>query len=293
MHGLGNDFVVLDGRNAGFDVLPYAQVIADRRFGVGCDQLIIAREPSVATPAYDARMEIVNADGSVVEMCGNGIRCFARWLYDHVGLHRETYQIETLAGRIRPTLLAAGQLRVAMGPATTVAGQLPANPAYFAADSDLTRATLEVDGHSWQFCGVQVGNPHFITLVDDVEAVDLARIGPQIERHPAFPKRINVEFVQRTSQGARVRVWERGSGITMACGTGATAVGAALFRLGLHSGPARIDLPGGSLLIEEISGEMYMTGPDTEVFSGTLVEAELKIALAALRASQTIPQAQD
>ena len=286
MHGLGNDFVVLEGRNAAFDVIPYAQVIADRRFGIGCDQLIIAREPSAAQPAYDARMEIVNADGSIVEMCGNGIRCFARWLHDHVGLHRDTYQIETLAGRIRPTLQTDGQIRVAMGPATTAADQLPAAASHFAPGTDLTRAEIEAAGRSWQFCGVQVGNPHFVTIVDDVDAIDLASIGPHIENHPAFPRRINVEFVQLTAEGARVRVWERGSGITLACGTGATAVGAALFRLGHRRDRARIDLPGGSLLIEEIQGEMYMTGPATEVYSGTLTESDLKSALAALRASQ-------
>lgn len=276
MHGLGNDFVLFDGRRPAFDYLPFVETIADRRFGVGCDQVIVLKESPDEN--CDARMQILNADGSEVEMCGNGIRCFALWLWNHIGLHHTTYNIETPAGIIRPTLLDNGLVQVDMGPATFVAAELPVSDKFFAADQSLLDATLEVEGEPITFCGVQVGNPHFVTFVEDVEAVDLPRMGRQIENHPAFPNRINVEFVTTTQQGARVRVWERGSGATLACGTGATAVGAVLVARDNRRGPFVIELPGGVLTIDKREERMWMTGPAVEVFSGTLDERRLQTA---------------
>lgn len=298
MHGLGNDFVVADGRNAAFDPADYAQLIADRRFGVGCDQLILVRESR--RDDCDVRMEIINADGSRVEMCGNGIRCLALWLVQHCGYRKATFRVDTDAGVIVPTLvspegspLSANQVglvagsgsalvRVDMGPATFATSQLPADVSMFATD-ELVNSNLEVDGANFVFCGVQVGNPHFVTLVDDVNAVELEKIGPRIENHAAFPNRINVEFVQVLEDGtAKTRVWERGSGATLACGTGATAVGAALMRTGRANGTVTVALPGGNLAIEEQEGRMFMTGPANSVCCGTLVEEQLEVAQRAL-----------
>ncbi|HHL41011.1 MAG TPA: diaminopimelate epimerase [Deltaproteobacteria bacterium] len=272
MHGLGNDFIVVDRRGA---PLPGAarlvRKLADRRFGIGFDQAIILKESRRA----DFRMDIYNADGSRVEMCGNGIRCLARYIWDRRLSRKKALEIETPAGIIRPE--QAGRLvRVDMGepvfdglsiPTTVDAGRIIDLP-------------LEVGSHegALSVTCVSMGNPHCVVFVDDVEAFPVARYGPILETHDIFPKRTNVEFVEvKSGRRLRMRVWERGSGQTLACGTGACASAVAARIKGLTGGKVTVELDGGSLDIEYATeGRVYMTGPADEVFRGEVDTAAVK-----------------
>jgi len=274
--GLGNDFLLLDGRDLedgdrafGLDAEAVRR-LCDRRFGVGGDGVILALPPR---QGGELRMRIFNADGSEPEMCGNGIRCLARFLADSDGDEPgRIWQVETLAGRIVPELRADGTIRVDMGPPllepAAVPTTLPLGPA------GLPQGELEVEGHTFTVAAAGMGNPHVVIPVEDVEAVQLERFGAALERHPAFPARTNVHFVQVLSPEHLVmRVWERGAGPTLACGTGACATLVACHRLGLCQSRARLDLPGGPLWIEWAGdgASVFMSGPAEAVFDGVLV----------------------
>jgi diaminopimelate epimerase len=256
MHGLGNDFVVIDARTRPVPIdAARARAIADRREGIGCDQLILI-EPSASA---DARMRIWNSDGSEVEACGNASRCVALLLG---GVNT----IETLGGTLR---LAANDASatVDMGAPRFAWDQIPVG---YAMDT----AHLPV---AWEEladpAAVNVGNPHVIFFVDDAYAVELERLGPIIERDPLFPERVNVNVASVDGNRITLRVWERGAGLTRACGTGACATAVAAIRSGRTASPVTVALPGGDLVIEWApGGTIRMSGPATHVFSG---EAEL------------------
>jgi len=265
MHGLGNDFVVIDVRRHPLALTDaQARRIADRREGVGCDQIVTIE--AARTPFAAAFMGIRNADGGVVEACGNATRCVARLLMTERG--EEALTLDTLAGPVSATRAPGGAVRVNMGPARCVWDAIPlVEP----------RDTLSLDLGVAPFSdvvAVSVGNPHVVAFVEDAEAVDLSAIGPRIEHHPLFPNRVNVEVVSERGDGAlRMRVWERGAGITRACGTGACAAMVAAVRKGLIvARPTPVHLDGGVLEIAWGGGEapVWMTGPVASVFSGLL-----------------------
>ena len=271
-HGLGNDFVLIDNRHQPEPCLTPAQAIewCDRHFGIGADGIIFALPGQDGT---DYTMRIFNCDGSEPEMCGNGIRCLARFIADleaaETGAARAAYQIHTLAGVITPKLEADGQITVDMGLPRLIAAEIPTTLA--APHEKVIDLPLEAAGQTWQVTCVSMGNPHCVTVVDDVAAVPLEAIGAQFEHHPAFPKRINTEFIQVVRRDyLKMRVWERGAGITLACGTGACASLVAAVLTGKSDRRATVELPGGNLLIEwsETDQRLYMTGPATKVFEG-------------------------
>ncbi len=270
MHGLGNDFVVFDARKQGLALDGgLARKIANRRFGVGCDQVIVIRP---GTGGADAIMEIRNADGSEVEQCGNATRCVARLLMDESG--KKQVRIDTLGG----TLLcsdADGDVTVDWGEARTMWDEVP-----LAQPADTNMFELNVDGAKHVASAVSVGNPHVVLFVEDAETAPVKELGPRIETHPMFPAKTNVEFVSvESGERLRMRVWERGVGITEACGSGACAVAAAAFRRGLTGRKVEVVLDGGTLKLEVREGDEHilMTGPSTLSFEG---EIDLK-ALAA------------
>ncbi len=273
--GLGNDFLMLDARGAGssdsdLGLTPERiQRLCDRRFGVGGDGVILALPPR---EGGELRMRIFNADGSEPEMCGNGIRCLARFLADSDGdAPGRQWQIETLAGRIVPELCIDGTIRVDMGAPFLEPAAIPTTLAL--GDAGIAQGSLEVAGETFAVGAAGMGNPHVVIPVDDVAAVDLERYGAALEVHPAFPARTNVHFVQALSPTHLVmRVWERGAGPTLACGTGACATLVVAHRLGLAERCARLDLPGGPLEIawDETSGHLFMTGPAVAVFDGVV-----------------------
>jgi diaminopimelate epimerase len=277
--GLGNDFLLIDARTLGElgseEHNPEAILqICDRRYGVGADGLILALPPR---QGGELRMRIFNADGSEPEMCGNGIRCLARFLADRDGdAPGRRWLIETLAGTIVPELQADGSVRVDMGPPLlspeTVPTTLAVGPA------GLPQGVLMVAGQTLAVAAAGMGNPHVVIPVADLDAVDLETLGPLLEHHDAFPARTNVHFVQILSPNhLRMRVWERGAGPTLACGTGACATLVACHLLGLAERRARLDLPGGALEIEwdGANGPVWMTGPAEAVFHGQLAHGQL------------------
>lgn len=293
--GLGNDFLLLDSRHGlplsdggGPSELDPESIrrLCDRRFGVGADGVILALPPR---EGGELRMRIFNADGTEPEMCGNGIRCLARFLADTDGdAPGRSWQIETLAGRIVPELQADGRIRVDMGApflqSEQVPTTLPVGP------QGLPQGELEVEGLRLRVAAAGMGNPHVVIPVEDVAAVDLEGLGAALEVHPAFPARTNVHFVQALHPGHLVmRVWERGAGPTLACGTGACATLVACHLLGLSERRARLDLPGGSLEIDwdAGSGHLFMTGPAEAVFQGVLAPELIALPESALQASAT------
>ena len=273
--GLGNDFLMLDGRSAaiGDDDMGLTQEriqrLCDRRFGVGGDGVILALPPR---EGGELRMRIFNADGSEPEMCGNGIRCLARFLADSDGDGPgRQWQIETLAGRIVPELQADGTIRVDMGAPFLEPATIPTTLAV--GEAGLPQGQLEAAGISFAVGAAGMGNPHVVIPVDDVAAIDLEGCGAALEVDPAFPARTNVHFVQALSPTHLVmRVWERGAGPTLACGTGACATLVVAHRFGLAERRARIDLPGGPLEIDwdPASDHLFMTGPAVAVFDGVV-----------------------
>jgi len=274
--GLGNDFLLLDRRSLTADddslgLTPEAiQRLCDRRFGVGGDGVILALPPQ---QGGELRMRIFNADGTEPEMCGNGIRCLARFLADSDGDGPgRTWQIETLAGRIVPELQSDGRIRVDMGRPFLAPASIPTLLEH--GPAGLPQGDLAIAGRDLAVAAVGMGNPHVVIPVADVEAVDLALLGAALEVHPAFPARTNVHFVQVLHPGHLVmRVWERGAGPTLACGTGACATLVACHLLGLSERGARLDLPGGPLEIDwdPATDHLFMTGPAEAVFDGVVV----------------------
>lgn len=271
-HGLGNDFILIDNRQSVDPVLTPEQAVrwCDRHFGIGADGVIFVLPGQAGS---DYTMRIFNSDGSEPEMCGNGIRCFAKFVADLEGKPIATYQVHTLAGMMTPELRADGQVTVDMGLPRLLAAEIPTTLA--APDHKVVDVPLEVASQTWQVTGVSMGNPHCITFVESVAAIDLEKIGPQFEHHPAFPQRTNTEFIEVVrSDYLKMRVWERGAGITLACGTGACASLVAGVLNDRCDRRATVELPGGPLEIEWSENQrLYMTGPATPVFSGTAVES--------------------
>jgi diaminopimelate epimerase len=271
-HGLGNDFILVDNRHSSDPLLTPEQAIVwcDRHFGIGADGVIFALPGQDGT---DYTMRIFNSDGSEPEMCGNGIRCLARFIADLEGKGSSTvsYQIHTLAGVMVPKLQADGQVTVDMGLPRLLASEIPTTLA--APDDKVVNQSLEVAEQTWEVTCVSMGNPHCITFVDDVDSIPLEAIGPQFEHHSAFPQRTNTEFIQVVSPDyLKMRVWERGAGITLACGTGACASLVAAVLTGRSNRRATVELPGGCLDIEWSDDQrLYMTGPATRVFDGEWV----------------------
>ena len=267
MHGLGNDFVLIDCRDKAFSVQRSAfgelsKKLCHRRFGIGADQMLLLYPSSIA----DFKMMIFNADGSEVEMCGNGIRCFAKYIWDRRLSAKEILSVETAAGLIRPE--RAGQLiKVDMGEPVLEGRLIPVTIDGMVRDFPLT-----IEDKAFNITAVSMGNPHAVIFVDDVDVFDVKRYGPIIENLDVFPKRINVEFIQ-VFDGERIkmRVWERGAGETMACGTGASAAVVAANLNGFTGRRVNVLLAGGELLIEwKEDNHVYMTGPAVEVFEGSI-----------------------
>jgi diaminopimelate epimerase len=257
MHGLGNDFVVIDARAARIEITAqHARAIANRHTGIGCDQLILL-EPSGRA---DLRMRIFNADGGEVEQCGNALRCVAQLT--------GAKAVETQGGLIHASVVDRG-VSIDMGEPHFGWDEIPI--AYPLDTSDIP-AGWGVLEHG---AAVNVGNPHIVFFVSDLDAVPVERLGPEIEHDPLFPERVNVNVAQVTGPSClRLRTWERGAGLTLACGTGACATAVAAIRRGLVQSPVTVSLPGGDLSIAWAPGEtIRMTGPATHVFSG---EAELE-----------------
>jgi len=271
--GLGNDYLIIEESALPSTLTPeIIGLLCDRHLGVGSDGILLHAAPTGAVPGAVARMRVFNPDASEPEMCGNGIRQFARYLAEQGTVTDTEFVVETLAGPIKPRLLPDGTVRVDMGRArfrsdnvtpeaggTATAGPTGAvSPGPTdavrpggAAAGDVVDAELEAAGRRYRFTFVDVGNPHCIIVVDDPATFDVAGVGAVIERHPFFPNRVNVEFIAVEPDGSvRMRVWERGVGETQACGTGATAVGAACVRLGLTASPVLVHLLGGDLTIE-------------------------------------------
>ena len=269
-HGLGNDFVMIDCREQGEPVLTPEQAarMCDRNFGVGADGVIFVLPSDV--PEAQTRMRIYNSDGSEPEMCGNGIRCMAKFVSDIDASRAARGAIATGAGLIVPELQADGTVRVDMGEPFLLAKEVPTTLPTNALGRAI-EAPLTVAGKEWKVTCVGMGNPHAIVFVDDLDTLDLAVVGPLFEKHPVFPKKTNTEFVQVLSPThLRMKVWERGAGPTLACGTGACALTVAAVLVGKAERTCTVTLPGGDLRIEwsEADNHIYMTGPAQRVFGG-------------------------
>ncbi|GMP50692.1 hypothetical protein CsSME_00017209 [Camellia sinensis var. sinensis] len=277
-HGLGNDFILVDNRDSMEPRVTPEQAVklCDRNFGIGADGVIFAMP---GTNGTDYTMRIFNSDGSEPEMCGNGVRCFARFIAELDNLHgRHSFTIHTGAGLIVPEIQDDGKVRVDMGEpilkASNVPTKLPANEG-----QSVVKSELNVDGVTWNVTCVSMGNPHCVTFGTkgsqnlQVDELNLAQIGPKFEHHEMFPARTNTEFVQVFSRShLKMRVWERGAGATLACGTGACAVVVAAVLEGHAGRSCTVDLPGGPLEIEwsEKDNRVYMTGPAEVVFYGSV-----------------------
>lgn len=268
MHGAGNDYVYVDcfAEPLPRDPPALARAVSDRHTGIGADGLILICPSQKA----DARMRMFNADGSESEMCGNGVRCVAKYVYDHGLCQRDSLKIETGRGVLTLELKLRGgkvdRVRVNMGApilqASDIPTTLPGNPPI--------RQTLSAGGREFEVTVVSMGNPHCVTFVPELNDDWVLAIGPHVERHPAFPRRVNAEFVQVLSpREFKIRVWERGSGETQACGTGACAAAVAGVLAGVGERKVLAHLPGGDLELEWAeSGEVFLTGPAVEVFQG-------------------------
>jgi len=272
MHGAGNDFVVLDGVAQDLPALePLARRLLHRRFGIGGDQLLVARPSSIA----DFRMDIYNPDGSRAEMCANGIRAFYKWLRDHGHTQADEIAVETLGGVVRPRWAGADRVVVQMGRPIFAAEKIPTRIGH--GDGPFIDVPLDVDGERVLVTALSMGNPHAVLFVPDVETAPVTTLGPRIEHHPAFPNRVNVEFVQVLWRDrVRQRTWERGTGETLACGSGACAVGVACMLRGATEREITIELRGGELRIAWPTDDagVLMTGPATEVFAGHIAIGE-------------------
>ncbi|MCL6518531.1 MAG: diaminopimelate epimerase [Armatimonadetes bacterium] len=268
MHGIGNDFVLADFVTNGIpdiDLKDLAIRICDRNFGVGADGLLLVLPSEIA----DYRMHLINRDGSEAEMCGNGIRVFAKYLYDR-GMVGETAKIETLAG-IKTIQLEVKNGKaigatVGMGKPRLRAEDIPV----IGYEGEVVNRQLDVEGESLQITCVSMGNPHCVIFVQSTDRVPVETLGPKIEKHPVFPQGTNVEFVEVIAPTElKMRVWERGAGMTMACGTGACSSVVAGVLNGLCERQATVHLPGGNLFIDwQENDEIFMTGPAEEVFVG-------------------------
>ena len=267
MHGLGNDFVMIDAVRQDIRLsADQVRWLADRHFGVGCDQLLVV-EPA-QTPGVDFRYRIFNADGGEVEQCGNGARCFARFVFEQGLSDKREIRVETKKGIITPRLEDDGMVTVDMGVPVLKPADVP-----FVSDSDAWVQPLDVAGTTVAITAVSMGNPHAVQVVADVDTAPVAEQGPQIEHHPRFPARVNAGFLQVVDEhNVRLRVFERGAGETLACGTGACAAVVAGILRGLVASPVRVATRGGELTIAwgGVGTPVMMTGPAVTVFTGEL-----------------------
>ncbi|PRX24054.1 diaminopimelate epimerase [Orenia metallireducens] len=271
MHGLGNDFVLIDCMEQEVkNPSQLAQEMCDRNFGIGADGLVLILPSDLAEADY--RMRIFNPDGSEPQMCGNAIRCFAKYLYERELTEKTKLNIETLAGIIRPELIlkdgAVELVKVDMGEPILRRSEIPMEGEE---QEQVIKEELAVGTEVFEVTAVSMGNPHCIIFVDDIEEIELSNWGPQIETHKVFPEDINVEFIEVLNQDEiEMRVWERGAGITLACGTGACASTVAAILNGYTNRKITVHLAGGDLVIEwaDNNNRVYMSGPATEVFEG-------------------------
>ena len=267
MHGLGNDFVVLDGIRQPLSLTPeQLRYLADRHFGVGCDQILLVE--TAGQPGIDFRYRIFNADGGEVEQCGNGARCFVRFVHDAGLTAKREIRVETQSGVITPRLEDDGTVTVNMGIPRFLPAEIP-----FLGDGEAVIHALDVAGEALEISVVSMGNPHAVQVVDDVDHAPVGTQGPLIENHARFPQRVNAGFMQVVGRHAiRLRVYERGAGETLACGTGACAAAVAGIRRGLLDSPVRVTTRGGDLAIAWAGpGQpVMMTGPAVTVFTGEI-----------------------
>ena len=276
MHGLGNDYVYVNCFEEKIDNPPaVARFVSDRHFGIGSDGLIMINPSKTA----DFEMEMYNADGSRGEMCGNGIRCVAKYVYDYGLTDKTQISVETLGGIKYLDLTVedgkVSQVKVDMGKPELEADMIP----IISEREQVIDEPIEVDGKEYHMTGVSMGNPHAVIYVDDVKGLDLEKIGSKFENHERFPKRINTEFVHCIDrQTVEMRVWERGSGETLACGTGACAVAVSSILNNLTDTRVTVKLLGGDLQIEwdREKDRVFMTGPATVVFDGVIDITEIK-----------------
>ena len=268
MHGLGNDFVVLDGVTQDIALSPEQyRFLADRHFGIGCDQILLIEKPR--RPDADFRYRIFNNDGNEVEQCGNGARCFVRYVHDHGLTDKTEIRVEVPAGIIVPRLEANGEVSVDMGRPCFEPQDIP-----FLTDRRAPTYLLSLTDKIIEISAVSMGNPHAVQVVDDVNSASVAQDGPRIEQHPSFPKGVNAGFMQVVDRGhIKLRVYERAVGETLACGSGACAAVVAGIQRGMLDSKVRVTTHGGDLAMRW-DGEghpVMMTGPAVEVFSGVVV----------------------
>lgn len=270
MQGLGNDYIYVNCfKEEVIDPSGTAKIVSDRHFGIGGDGLVLI----MPSEQCDFRMRMFNADGSEAEMCGNAIRCVGKYIYEHGMSDKQILRIETLAGEkvLNLEILTGSveKVRVDMGEPILIPREIPVNSDkhYF------VKEPVEIVGKTYNVTCVSMGNPHAVTYVEDVNAFDLHAIGPKMENHSLFPRKINAEFVQVVDRNTlKMRVWERGAGETLACGTGACAVLVSSVINRVSDRRATVELLGGDLFIEwdEFNNHVYMTGPAVEVFSGDI-----------------------
>ncbi len=267
MHGLGNDFVVIDATREPVELTPeQIRFIADRHFGVGCDQLLLVAPPP--SPDLDFTYRIFNADGGEVEQCGNGARCFAVFVREKGLTDRDVIRVATAGGPIELKVEPDGQVTVDMGAPRFEPEAIP-----FVAGERADVYSLAAEGQTLEASVLSMGNPHAVLRVEDVESAPVSELGPKLEHHPRFPNRANIGFMQVVDRGhVRLRVWERGSGETLACGTGACAAVVAGRQRGWLDDKVTVSLPGGDLVIRWAGeGEpVMMTGPAVSVFEGRM-----------------------
>ena len=270
MHGIGNDYVYVNCFQEKVDnPSEVAKFVSDRHFGVGSDGLILIKPSQIA----DCEMDMYNLDGSQGAMCGNGIRCVAKYVYDYGIVPKTTLRIATKSG-IRELNLTVENgkvslVRVNMGSPILEASKIPV----VSDQSQAVNQPIKVNGHTYYFTGVSMGNPHAVVYLDDVDNLDIEKIGPAFEKHPVFPDRVNTEFVKVIDRKTlKMRVWERGSGETLACGTGACAVAVSSILNNLTGEEVTVKLLGGDLKIhwDRLENLVYMTGPATTVFDGEI-----------------------
>jgi diaminopimelate epimerase len=266
MHGLGNDFIVIEALVHRFNATAeQIRQLADRHFGIGFDQLLLVEPPM--SEDLDFSYRIFNADGNEVEQCGNGARCFARFVYDRGLTEKTEIRVGTLSGIIIPCLLDDGRVRVDMGVPEFEPEKIP-----FITERRESSYRLMLENDEIEIAAVSMGNPHAVLLVEDVELAPVSHTGPEIEHHQRFPKRVNAGYMQVLDrQAINLRVWERGSGETLACGTGACAAAVVGIDQGLLDSPVEVRLRGGTLEVEWLGqGEsVFMTGPAEYVYEGS------------------------
>lgn len=270
MHGIGNDFVVIDAISQAVQpTREQVRQLADRHFGVGCDQVLLVEAP--VSSDVDFRYRIFNADGGEVEQCGNGARCFARFVRDKGLSNKDEIAVETLGGVICPKIESDGQVSVKMGIPEFRPDRIPFQAPGTEVGTGVYR--LEIEGRMVEASVLSMGNPHAVVQVEDVDTAPVQRLGSAVQGLPAFPKSVNVGFMQVLGRSSlRLRVYERGAGETLACGTGACAAVVAGRRLGLLDAKVRVSLPGGELEIgwEDEGDPVWLTGPAVTVFEGEI-----------------------